>query len=165
LARPSWIASFPTEDQLSDFQFGQAYTNWLTLIKTVSDSIVEQGWCAHHKCIALDRGFMEWEQAWCSHDPMLRSGFMLKPFILDVTNSAYEKQLERCKPNQALQWGCGEPHDYVCSGSQAADTSKVPSYLHVKSILLKVQSYLVMGVIAIPKCCMLQCPSIGSLGK
>ena len=26
-------AAFPTEDELSDFEFGQAYTNWLTLIK------------------------------------------------------------------------------------------------------------------------------------
>jgi len=37
---------------------------------------------------------MEWAQAWHAHDCMLRSRFMLKPFILDVTASAYEKQLE-----------------------------------------------------------------------
>src|SRR5882672_4467061 len=42
-------ASFPSEDQLSDLKFGQEYTNWLTLIETVSDPIIEQGWRAHHK--------------------------------------------------------------------------------------------------------------------
>ena len=36
--------SVPTEDQLNDFKFSQAYTNWFTLIKTVSDPVVEQGW-------------------------------------------------------------------------------------------------------------------------
>jgi len=29
-------ASFCAEDDLNAFEFGQAYTNWLTLIKTVS---------------------------------------------------------------------------------------------------------------------------------
>jgi len=94
--------SFPTEDQLSNFKFGQAYTNWLTLIETVLDPIVEQGWHAHHKHMVSDRGFVEWAHAWRSHYWMLCSRFMLKPFILDVTNSMYEKQLERCKLNQAL---------------------------------------------------------------
>jgi len=37
-------SSFPTEDQLSDFEFVQAYTNWLTLIEAVLDPIVERGW-------------------------------------------------------------------------------------------------------------------------
>jgi len=45
---------FPTEDELSDFEFGQAYMNWLTLIEAVSDPIVEQGWHVHHKCMVSD---------------------------------------------------------------------------------------------------------------
>jgi len=85
---------FLTEDQLSDFEFSQAYINWLTLIKTVLDPVVEQGWHGHHKHMVLDRGFMEWAQVWHSDDCMLCSRFMLKSFILDVTNSVYEKQLE-----------------------------------------------------------------------
>jgi len=48
-------ATFPTEDELSDFEFGQAYTNWLTLIETVSDPMIEQGWCAYHKRMVSDR--------------------------------------------------------------------------------------------------------------
>src|SRR5882724_2559575 len=86
----------------SDFKFSQSYTNCLTIIKTVSDPIMEQGWHTYHKYMVSDRGFIEWAQAWCSHDWMLHSRFMLKLFILDVTNSAYEKQLEICKLDQAL---------------------------------------------------------------
>ena len=41
--------SFPTEDQLSYFKFGQVYTNWLTLIKSVSEPTVELGSHEHHK--------------------------------------------------------------------------------------------------------------------
>ena len=40
---------FPSEDQLSDFEFSQAYTHWLTLIETVSEPPVSLSWCAHHK--------------------------------------------------------------------------------------------------------------------
>jgi len=32
-------SSFPSEDQLSDFEFGQAYTNWLMLIKSISEPL------------------------------------------------------------------------------------------------------------------------------
>jgi len=56
--------SFPTEDQLSDFEFSQAYTNWLTLIESVSVPTVELGWCLHHKQMVSDRGFIEWAHAW-----------------------------------------------------------------------------------------------------
>src|SRR5882724_5314558 len=42
-------AAFPTEDKLSNFEFGQAYRNWLTLIKMVLDPMIEQGWHTHHK--------------------------------------------------------------------------------------------------------------------
>ena len=48
-------ATFPTEDELSNFEFGQAYTNWLTLIKMVLDPMIEQGWHAHHKRMVSDR--------------------------------------------------------------------------------------------------------------
>jgi len=41
--------SFPTEDQLRNFEFGQAYMNWLTLIETMSDPVVKQCWHTHHK--------------------------------------------------------------------------------------------------------------------
>jgi len=41
--------SFPTEDDLSDFKFGKAYMNWLTLIEAVPEPVVESGWHAHHK--------------------------------------------------------------------------------------------------------------------
>ena len=47
-------AAFPTEDELSDFEFGQAYMNWLTFIEAVSDPIVEQGWHVDHKCMVSD---------------------------------------------------------------------------------------------------------------
>jgi len=33
-------ACFSLEDDLNDFKFGQAYTNWLTLIEMVSDPMV-----------------------------------------------------------------------------------------------------------------------------
>jgi len=56
--------SFPTEDDLSDFKFGKAYTNWLTLIEAVSDPVVEAGWHAHHKHMVSDQGFQDWAQAW-----------------------------------------------------------------------------------------------------
>jgi len=64
-------ATFPTEDELSDFEFGQAYTNWLTLIEIGSDPVIEQGWRVHHKRLVSDRGFQDWVQAWHTHDCLL----------------------------------------------------------------------------------------------
>ena len=46
--------ALPAEDELSNFEFGQVYTNWFTLIKTFSDPIVELVWNANHKCMASD---------------------------------------------------------------------------------------------------------------
>jgi len=36
-------------------------------------------------------------QAWCAHDWLLHSQFMLKPFILDPSMPQIEKQFEHCK--------------------------------------------------------------------
>ena len=47
-------ASFPPEDDLNHFEFGQAYVNWLTLVETVSDPVVELGWHMHHKHMTVD---------------------------------------------------------------------------------------------------------------
>jgi len=47
-------SSFPPEDDLSEFEFGQAYINWLTLIEAVSDPVVECGWHGHHKRMVSD---------------------------------------------------------------------------------------------------------------
>jgi len=44
-------SSFPAEDELNDFEFSQAYTNWLTLIETVSHPVVKSSWHVHHKCM------------------------------------------------------------------------------------------------------------------
>ena len=47
-------SSFPQEDQLGDFEFSQAYANWLTLIEMISEPGVELGWRAHHKRMVSD---------------------------------------------------------------------------------------------------------------
>src|SRR5467141_199934 len=85
-------ASFCTEDDLNDFEFGQAYTNWLTLIEMVSDPVVEHGRCTHHKRMTMDQEFLDWAPAWCAHDQLLHTHFMLKPFILDPSSPIYKKQ-------------------------------------------------------------------------
>jgi len=103
--------AFVAEDTLSDFEFGQAYTNWLTLIKSVSDPVIEQGWHAHHRRMVSERGFQDWEQAWCAHDQLLHSQFMLKPCFLDPSSTTYEKQFHCCKMDQALIGVHGSPHD------------------------------------------------------
>jgi len=36
-------ASFAPEDDLNDFEFGKAYTNWLMLSETVLDPVMEGG--------------------------------------------------------------------------------------------------------------------------
>src|SRR5882724_10770189 len=77
---------FPSKDDLNDFKFNQAYMNWLMPIEAVCDPAVEQGWHAHHKCMISDMKFLDWVQAWCTHNHMLRTCFMLKPFILDVSS-------------------------------------------------------------------------------
>src|SRR5882724_407707 len=77
--------SFPSEDQLSDFEFSQAYTNWLMLIESVSEPTISLGWWAHHKQMISDRGFVEWALMWRTHDRLLHLCFMQKPFILDVS--------------------------------------------------------------------------------
>jgi len=50
--------SFTSEDELNYFEFGQAYKNWLTLIKSVSDPVVKQGWHVHHKRMTMDQEFL-----------------------------------------------------------------------------------------------------------
>ena len=50
---------FCAKDELNDFEFGQAYMNWLTLIKTVSDPMDEQGWHVHHKRMTVDCKFLD----------------------------------------------------------------------------------------------------------
>ena len=84
--------SFPPEDDLNHFKFGQAYTNWLTLMETVSDSIVEQGWNMHHKCMIADREFLILAQAWHIHNHILHTRFMVKPFVWDPMSFTYKKQ-------------------------------------------------------------------------
>jgi len=95
-------SSFLAEDELNNFKFGQAYTNWLTLIETISDPVVKSSWCMHHKHMTSDWEFLDWAPAWHTHNQMLRTHFMLRPFILDPSSTLYEKQFECCKLNQAL---------------------------------------------------------------
>src|SRR5882724_13682317 len=87
-------ASFPAEDDLNDFEFGQVYMNWLTLIETVSDPIVDKGWHNHHKRMSTDCEFLNWAPAWHAHDHLLHSHFILKPFILDPSSPIYKQQFE-----------------------------------------------------------------------
>jgi len=98
-------ASFSPEDSLNDFEFGQAYTNWLTLIETVSDPMVELGWCMHHKRMTVVHEFLDWEPAWWTHDCLLHTHFMLKPFIWTLTVLYMRSNLNACKLNQALLGG------------------------------------------------------------
>ena len=46
--------AFCSEDDLSDFEFSQAYMNWSTLIEVSSDPVVVGGWQAHHKHMISD---------------------------------------------------------------------------------------------------------------
>ena len=66
---------------------------------------------------------MEWAQAWWSHDRLLCSRFMQKPFIMDTYSPTYEKQLERRKLDQALRCACGGSHDYMRLTSRDSDSS------------------------------------------
>src|SRR5882724_7026401 len=111
-------SSFPSEDHLIDFKFSQAYTNWLTLIESVSEPPVSLGWHLHHRQMISDRGFVEWALAWHTHDRLLCSCFMQKPFILDMSSLAYKKQLECC-----LRCTHSDAHDYMQSGSHPTDAS------------------------------------------
>ena len=47
-------AAFLAEDDLSDFEFGQAYTNRLTQIEMVSDPMIEQA------CTPQEDGVRQW---------------------------------------------------------------------------------------------------------
>jgi len=76
--------SFPTEDDLSDFKFGKAYMNWLTLIEAVPEPVVDLvGMLTTNTWFRS--GFQDWAQARQVHDHLLHSFFMLKPFILDIS--------------------------------------------------------------------------------
>src|SRR5882724_5633323 len=106
------------------FKFGQAYVNWLTLVETVSDPVVELGWHVHHKCMTVDREFLIWAQAWHVHDQMLRMKIMVKPFVLDPSSAAYEKQFKKCKLNQALLGGQPSSRDLSTQTSLPNSTSE-----------------------------------------
>src|SRR5882672_1720256 len=70
-----------------------------------------------------DQEFLIWAQAWCVHDHMLRTCFMVKPFVLDPSSAAYEKQFEKCKLNQALLGSRPSSCDSPCQGSHLPDSS------------------------------------------
>jgi len=74
-----------------------------------------------------DREFLDWAPAWRAHDCLLRTRFMLKPFILDPFSAIYQKQFKQCKLNQALLGMRGSAHDYMCSPSQCYDVPKPAS--------------------------------------
>ena len=80
----------------------------------------------HPKCIILDREFLFWAQAWCTHDGLLCTQFMLKPFILDMSSQPYEKQFKHCKLNQALLGSCNLSHDYMHHASHISDGPSPP---------------------------------------
>src|SRR5882724_9597811 len=71
-----------------------------------------------------DRGLQDWAQAWHAHDRLLHSWFMLKPFILDTSSAAYEKQFECCKLDQVLLGSHPSPHGYVHPQLHPSDSSK-----------------------------------------
>src|SRR5882672_1252948 len=77
--------------------------------------------------MSADREFLDWAPAWHSHDRLLCSCFMLKPFIIDPSSAIYEKQFERCKLNQALLSSRQSPSDYMRTTSGSNDALKVPS--------------------------------------
>src|SRR5882672_11261947 len=54
---------------------------------------------------------------------------MLKPFVLDMSSPAYEKQFERCKLDQALLGNHGKSRDYMRPGSRPMDASNSPADL------------------------------------
>ena len=120
-------ASFASKDDPNDFEFGQIYTTWLTLIEVVSDPDMEHGWHPHHKHMILDREFLDWAQAWHTHDCMLHTRFMLKPCVLDVSSLAYEEQFKKCKLNQALLGNHGSSHDCMHQGLCPMDSSTNPT--------------------------------------
>ena len=93
----------------------------------MSDPTVEKGWRDHHKRMSTDREFLDWAPTWRSHDRLLCSHFMLKPFILDPSSAIYEKQFERCKLNQASLSSRRSSSEYMRSASGSSDTLKVPS--------------------------------------
>ena len=122
-----WGVCFPSKDDLNDFKFNQAYMNWLMPIEAVCDPAVEQGWHAHHKCMISDMKFLDWVQAWCTHNHMLRTCFMLKPFILDVSSLAYKKQFEFWKSQLAFLGPCNYSCDHLHAGLCAIPSCLLPS--------------------------------------
>ena len=63
------------------------------LIEAVFDPVIEQGWHMHHKHMVLDKDFLNWGPARHVHNKILQTCFMLKPFILDMSSPAYEKNM------------------------------------------------------------------------
>jgi len=96
-------SSFPDELSLNESEFWQAYRTWLVIIDMISDLRVAASWKAHHSRMITDTSFSTWFQAWHEHDRLLRSQFVLTPFIVLPDSMEYHTQFEQCRNDQAYK--------------------------------------------------------------
>ena len=94
------ISLFPNELSLSESEFWQAYCNWLSLIKIITEPVLANGWRMHHIGMMMDKNFSTWFLAWRVHDWLLCVQFMVNPFILNLNHPSYVHQFKRCRGDQ-----------------------------------------------------------------
>jgi len=94
-------ASFPSEDKLNDFEFGQAYTTgwcWLRWSWPCAGTRL----ACNHKCMTSDQDFFYWAPAWWTHYYLLHAhlSFFLLFFLTHLT--WFTNAVSCCKLNQVL---------------------------------------------------------------
>jgi len=87
-------SSFPDKLSLTEPEFWQAYRNWLLIINVIADSWVAASWKVHHSQMMTDMSFSIWFHAWCKHDRLLSSQFVLTPFVMLPDSMEYCTQFK-----------------------------------------------------------------------
>ena len=93
-------SQFGSEDDLSFEVWDQAYSNWLVLLKAISDEDIVEGWFLHRETMRQDAQFSRWNKAWQKFDKQLRMQFTSEPFIIDTMHPSYLHSLDRARMDQ-----------------------------------------------------------------
>ena len=80
LAAGKWALDnthFPLESTLSDSNYMLVHHHWIALVEATTQSVIYQGWKAHHDKMVGDDLIFTSTSAWCRHDRQLHSQFMI----------------------------------------------------------------------------------------
>jgi hypothetical protein len=88
---------FSPEDSLTNHDFLQCYSNWLTILDIIATPEMTAGWRIHRALMTEDSDWPHSFLAWRLHDQYLRTQFMAESFILNPDSEDYRHLFEKAR--------------------------------------------------------------------